>query len=224
MIAKESSLTVGEKKQLATLEQTIDRGVKSFVEVGNALAEIKSAKLFTDTADTFEGYCKKRWGFAKSRAYQYIEAAKVVEVVSTNGGKTVPNERVARELASVEKPSDQKKVWQAVVESAPKDDKGEPKITAAHVAHVIEETAAGKESKGGSSGAAHAADVEREPGDDSAQIEADEAETKARAKRKADKEKAITVLGQLNRLVQSLGLMPKLEAKLQEISNAIRRS
>lgn len=140
MTKTESSLTVGERKKLAELETTIESGLQSFIEVGNALAAIRDRKLYTDVHETFEGYCKSRWGFAKSHAYRLIDSAKVVKNLSPMGDIPPPtNERVARELAEIEDENKQADVWSKAVETAPKDKSGQPKITAAHVAKVRDE-------------------------------------------------------------------------------------
>lgn len=142
MVAKDSSLTTSEKRRLEQHEATIEQGLRSFVDVGHALLSIRTDRLYTDVDETFEGYCKKRWGFAKSRAYQLIDAAKVVDVISTMVETPAPdNERQARILASVPTEQQQATVWAKVVETAPKDADGAPKITAAFVQRVADEIA-----------------------------------------------------------------------------------
>lgn len=132
-------MTIGEQQKLAALEETIERGVSAFMEVGRALAAIRDEKLFTDVADTFEEYCTKKWGFTRQRAYQYIEAVTVAESLPVSTSGLLRNERVARELSNIPEKKDQKRVWKKAVETAPKNDEGEPVVTAAHVAAVAEE-------------------------------------------------------------------------------------
>lgn len=141
MVAKETSLTRGEQNRLAAHEEVIDRGLNSFVEVGRALMAIRDEHLYTDVDGTFEGYCKKRWGFAKSRAYQLIDAAKVVDVVSTIVDTPPANEAQARVLADLPSEQAQATVWAKAVETAPKDKDGTPRVTAAHVKAVAAEVA-----------------------------------------------------------------------------------
>ncbi|MBP6729239.1 MAG: hypothetical protein KA129_06430 [Microthrixaceae bacterium] len=87
----------------ATLEEceaVIERGLSSFVEVGNALVAIREGHKYRKTHKTFEAYCDQRWGLARNRAYQLIDAAEVTEVLSTMVDTPVPtNERQARALA-----------------------------------------------------------------------------------------------------------------------------
>lgn len=132
-------MTIGEQQKLATLEETIERGVSAFMEVGRALAVIRDEKLFTDVAETFEDYCQKKWGFTHQRASQYIAATHVAEVAATTGCQTPANERVARELSNIPDEKNQKRVWKKAVKTAPKNGDGEPVVTAAHVAAVAEE-------------------------------------------------------------------------------------
>lgn len=141
-MAKDSSLTVGERRQLKEHEETIERGINSFVDVGKSLIAIRDGGLYTDTDKTFEGYCSKRWGFSRPRAYQLIDAAKVVETVSTIGRQIPPpNERIARELAELPDEQTQATVWAKAIDTAPKDKAGNPKMTAAHVKKTVESVA-----------------------------------------------------------------------------------
>ena len=66
--------------------------------MGEALAAIRDARLYRQTHDTFEAYCKERWGFTRMRASQLISAAETS--ASVNHG--LQSERQARELAKVE--------------------------------------------------------------------------------------------------------------------------
>jgi hypothetical protein len=93
------TITLTESKRLITLEQTIEAGRKTFVEVGLALAEIRDSRLYRDEFNSFEEYCKNKWGFKKSYAYQLIESANVAESVSAIAD--IKTESQARELAKV---------------------------------------------------------------------------------------------------------------------------
>ena len=60
-----AALTPIESDRLALEESTIDRGLKTFVAVGNALAAIRDKRLYRQTHGTFEAYCEQRWNLAK---------------------------------------------------------------------------------------------------------------------------------------------------------------
>jgi phage N-6-adenine-methyltransferase len=121
-------LTYDETDRLAACEEVIERGLAQFEAVGMALLEVRDSRLYRLAYPTFEAYCEARWGLARRRAYQYIEAASAFENVQ-NFTQT-PNEAQARELAGLE-PETQREVWQRAVETAPNG-----KITAAHVRAV----------------------------------------------------------------------------------------
>jgi len=88
--------------QLETYEQVIERGLSTFVDVGNALTAIRENRLYRSTHSTFEAYCQERWGFTRRRATYLIDAASTV----TEMGTMVPtaqnvNERQARALTPI---------------------------------------------------------------------------------------------------------------------------
>ena len=62
------SLSATETDRLAELEDVVGRGMRTFVEVGAALCEIRDQRLYRVMHATFEGYCRERWGFTASRA------------------------------------------------------------------------------------------------------------------------------------------------------------
>ena len=82
-------LSVTESERLAACESVIERGLKTFQDVGNALMEIRDSGLYRRAFTSFEDYCKGRWGLDRRRAYHYIEAATVVENVK-NFSQTSP--------------------------------------------------------------------------------------------------------------------------------------
>lgn len=71
------TITPAEKARLSELEQVIQKGKDTFVEVGNALGEIRDARIYRDDFKSFEEYCKTRWGFSRQNAHEMIVAAEV---------------------------------------------------------------------------------------------------------------------------------------------------
>lgn len=125
-----TTLNVIENKSLRKLERTIADGLKSFVEVGQALAEIRDSRLYRESHKSFEAYCLDRWQFKRQRAYELIEASGVAERVSEISD-TLPKESHAAELAALPE-AEQAETWQEVL--AETDDKP----TAAKVREVVE--------------------------------------------------------------------------------------
>ena len=83
---------------LAECEETIARGVRGYVEAGEALRTIRDARLYRETHGTFEDYCRERWGWERAHAYRLIESAGVRLQLETLGAPTPANEAQAREL------------------------------------------------------------------------------------------------------------------------------
>jgi hypothetical protein len=126
------ALSFTESSRRAELEQVIAQGLATFITVGNALWEIRDSRLYRDTHETFEDYCRERWGMTINYADRLMLAAKTVRNLETVPIGILPStESQVRPLAGLE-PEQQREVWDAAVKSAPNG-----KVTAAHVAEVI---------------------------------------------------------------------------------------
>lgn len=125
-----------ERSQLALCEQVIERGKRSWIDMGRALREIRDARLYRATHGTFEDYCEQRWGIEWRRAYQLIDGAAAAENLN-HGTETAPaiSERQVRPLAGLP-PDQQREVWAAAEAAAPRDAQGQPKITGRIVAEA----------------------------------------------------------------------------------------
>lgn len=90
---------------LAECEAVIERGLRTFVEVGEALIKIRDAKLFRQDFDTFETYCKERWGFDRTYASKLISAAQITKAVRAEAARVLPigNKPDARPVPAVPK-------------------------------------------------------------------------------------------------------------------------
>jgi hypothetical protein len=75
-------LTTRERREFERAERTIARGLKSFLEVGMALKEIRDKRLYRQQYNTFEEYCIRRWDFSRPRAYELCAASEVVADLS----------------------------------------------------------------------------------------------------------------------------------------------
>jgi hypothetical protein len=125
-------LTEVENTRLLELENVVSTGMQTFVEVGNALVEIRDDKLYRQTHLNFAAYVKDMFDLGESHAYRLMDAAKVAEIVSPIG--QVSRESHARALVGLE-PDQVRDVWQQVNEST--DDRP----TAAAIAQTRERVA-----------------------------------------------------------------------------------
>jgi hypothetical protein len=111
-------LSVIEREELAQYEGTIYKGLNTFFEVGKALIEIRNRKLYRADYRTFEHYCRERWNISRPRAYQLIDAANVVDGLSTHGSQILPaNERQARALKAAP-PEQRQEAWKKAVDAS----------------------------------------------------------------------------------------------------------
>jgi hypothetical protein len=107
--------------RLFELEEIIERGQQTFIDVGRALAEIRDSRLYRQDFSTFEDYCKERWGWSASRARYLIGSVAAVEEMESVTNVTpeeteeklppVQNEAQARELAKIKDPVKRAEVW-----------------------------------------------------------------------------------------------------------------
>ena len=77
------SLTAMELSELTHAEAAIERGLASFVEVGEALARVRDGRLYRDQHGTFEAYCRDRWGLTDSHARHLITGAAQTVAIAT---------------------------------------------------------------------------------------------------------------------------------------------
>jgi len=117
--------------RLVELETTIERGLKTFVDVGSALLEIRDSKLYRKEHSTFEDYCRDRWNISRVHAHRLIEAAEVTINLLPIGNILPATESQARPLTSLE-PEQQREAWKLAVETAP-----EGKVTAEHIQETV---------------------------------------------------------------------------------------
>lgn len=95
-------LSETEDARLARNETRISQGLASFVEVGEALSDIRDARLYRATHGTFESYCAEKWGMTKTHCNRLISSAEVAQSLAPIGAKSITTESQARELARVE--------------------------------------------------------------------------------------------------------------------------
>lgn len=100
----ETQLTLFDYQEmpLKSLEYIIEKGLSTFIEVGMALMAIKTKWIvfkkeagYTD----FESYVEDRWGMAKSRGWQLLNAGTIGNEISTMVEKKPKHERQVRPLS-----------------------------------------------------------------------------------------------------------------------------
>jgi hypothetical protein len=118
-----------ERDSLRMCEAIIERGLRSFCEVAAALLMIRDERLYRAAYGTFDEYCRKRWNWGRNYVDKQIQAAEVVNHLSTQV-LTPQTEKQVRPLAALS-PQDRSVAWGQAVEES---DGGQP--TAAKVDEV----------------------------------------------------------------------------------------
>ncbi len=134
-------LLPGEANELAYCELIIERGLETFVEVGEALRIVRDKRLYRTTDGTFEAYVERRFGMSVRQAYRLCEARDVIRNLvppTTPGGvnncsplalpATASQTRPLAALA----PDEQRAAWAEAVATAPNG-----RVTEKHVAEVV---------------------------------------------------------------------------------------
>ncbi|MBW4458415.1 MAG: hypothetical protein KME55_40745 [Nostoc indistinguendum CM1-VF10] len=112
-----TELTQEEQSDRLHLERKVER---AFFEAGKALTELRDRRLYRSTHKTFDEYCLDRFGYNRSRSYQLVDAAvvvdnlqkcpQIVDILPTAGGQV-------RSMTKLE-PQEQQEVWLTAVELA----------------------------------------------------------------------------------------------------------
>jgi hypothetical protein len=120
---------------LQECEEVIERGLETFVEVGQALMVIRDGRLYKATHSSFEDYCRERWDIDRVRAHRLIDAASIAGVLPM--GNTPANERQARALAPLK--DDPEAMEKAMVLAQALADAAGSKVTAEQISEAVAE-------------------------------------------------------------------------------------
>ena len=114
-------LSKEESARFRACERTMQKGFRTFMQVGTALAEIRTKKLYRQNYSSFENYCRDKWKIVASRARQLIAAAKVVQNLENQSVTTVTlpgSERLVRPLVHLT-PEQQREAWTKATANEP---------------------------------------------------------------------------------------------------------
>ena len=106
-------LNVEEKNELERCEVVIKQGLKTFVEVGQALMLIRDKRLYRSEFGTFENYCNEKWDLTRQHVNRLVKTSQVVSNLEPLGSKP-QTETHARPLTKLE-PELQQEAWQETI-------------------------------------------------------------------------------------------------------------
>ncbi len=112
-------LTLVEQQELFELEATIRDGLRTFIQVGEALQTVREKRLYRSDYASFEAYCQERWQMGRQYAYRLIGGAEVAgNLVSSIGDTALPQKEAhTRELSKLA-PEAQPVAWLKAVQAA----------------------------------------------------------------------------------------------------------
>jgi hypothetical protein len=112
-----NELSTVDINRLERLEDTIRKGLKSFIEVGLALAEIQRGQLYRAQYESFEEYCQERWQFTASRGRQLVGAVSAIATLPDELPRPA-NAAQAEALARIADEQRRTEVWGIAVQRA----------------------------------------------------------------------------------------------------------
>lgn len=112
-------LSPAERAELSSCVETVKRGLRSFLEAGQALENIRAKQLYREGHRTFESFAEREFGLSDRRLHQLIESFKLVEnLKSISPSLPTPKvEAAVRPLAGLN-PVDQLAAYTEAVEAA----------------------------------------------------------------------------------------------------------
>lgn len=107
------------------IEDAFDSAVGALLKAGRSLRSIRDQKMYKEEHGSFEKYVHDRWDMQRRRAYQYIDAADIIEDLSEAfEQKELPkSESALRPLASLTR-IQRIAVWKASLEQAKRPGRG----------------------------------------------------------------------------------------------------
>jgi hypothetical protein len=107
-------ITLKESSRLIELEKVVTTGLQSWIEVGEALIEIRDSRLYRVEAKTFGEYIQGRFKMSHRHANRLMTGAPIAR---ENGPMGPFSERAVREIAKVE-PSKRQEVFEKATATA----------------------------------------------------------------------------------------------------------
>lgn len=140
-------LSKREQDRRTELEGVVMKNMAAFLEMGAALAEIQTDKLYRSTHRNFESYVREVFEIGKAYAHRQIAGYQVVENIRLHldpDGKNVANwrqivpanEAQVRPLTILDDPHEQVEAWKHAI--AIGEDSRRGKVTARHVAQAVD--------------------------------------------------------------------------------------
>lgn len=115
-------LSIEEKTAFSYHENIIEKGLETFIEVGQSLQYIRDNRLYRAEYKTFANYCEQKWDFSARQAQRLMSSSKIINLLeeNTTPGSQLPTlEKQARPLAKLkDDPELMAQVWSEALAEA----------------------------------------------------------------------------------------------------------
>lgn len=113
-------------RSLAENEQVIAAGLQTFVEVGEALMEIRELRQYREVGfSDFDAYCRERWQMSRTQSDRLISASETVGHLAPIGA-TPKNEAQVRPLTRLPSPEAKRDAWKQATDKAKSEGRDAP--------------------------------------------------------------------------------------------------
>jgi hypothetical protein len=115
VIESSRPLSEEEVRDRERLERTVER---AFYEAGSALGQLRERRLYRDEYDSFEDYCRGRFGHSRQKANYLIVGAAIYRTLSAANCPLLPSSEYQVRPLAVLPPPRQPTVWNEAVAEA----------------------------------------------------------------------------------------------------------
>lgn len=115
VIQSSRPLSEEEVRDRERLERTVER---AFYQAGSALQELRDRRLYQDGYDSFEDYCRGRFGHSRQKANYLIMGAAIYRTLSAANCPLLPSSEYQVRPLAVLAPQQQPTVWNEAVAEA----------------------------------------------------------------------------------------------------------
>lgn len=133
-VVDQDDLGTRDRQVLEKAEAVIEAGSKTFMDVAQALMEIRDYKdglLYKQKYGTWDAYCEERWDFGRAYASRLTKAAEIVGMLPM-GNISAVTERQIRPLGKLTSEALRRRAWELAIEDA-----GEGPVFTRHVEKAV---------------------------------------------------------------------------------------
>jgi hypothetical protein len=130
-------LTPDEQTTLRECETDITENLQSFVTIGLRLQQIRDQRLYRETHESFEAYCREKLDIGRSHGNHLIRASEAAVTLQGTGSTLLPLTETQIRPITQFPPEHQPAVWEDVIKRLPTKPDGTPILTASQIEKIV---------------------------------------------------------------------------------------